>query len=64
MSEIKRCFRALGFAAIPTNPMDVIARADEMLQMHKDSTATDRLARQTIKENRDMCLEAMEEELE
>lgn len=63
MGEIKRCFAALGFSEIPTNPMDVIARADEMLQMHKDSTETDRLARQTIKENRDMCLAAMEEEV-
>lgn len=61
MSEIKRCFTALGFDEVPSNPMEVIERASELMDQHKDSTETDRLARQTIKENRNMCLEAMEE---
>lgn len=61
MSEIKRCFAALGFSEIPATEQEVVDRAGEMLAMHKDSTETDRLARQTIAENRDMCLEAMEE---
>lgn len=61
MSEIKRCFQALGFDRVPDNPMDVIQRASDLMEDHKDSTETDRLARQTIAENRDMCLEAMEE---
>ena len=60
MSEIKRCFTALGFDKVPGNPMEVIERASELMDQHKDSTETDRLARQTIRENRDMCLETME----
>lgn len=62
MSEIKRCFQQLGFSEVPQNPMAVIERATELMDNHKDSTETDRLARQTITENRDLCLEAMEQE--
>lgn len=59
---MKRCFSQLGFTEMPKNPMEVIERAAELMEGHKDSTETDRLARQAIRENRDMCLEAMEME--
>lgn len=62
MSELKRCFLALGFTSVPDNPMAVIEKASAMMEKHKDSTETDRLARQAIRENRDMCLDYMEEE--
>lgn len=61
MSELKRYFSALGFTSMPDNPMAVIEKAAAMMTQHKDSTETDRLARQAIRENRDLCLEYMEE---
>ncbi len=62
MSEIKRCFAALGFKEIPDNPMAVIERAADLIAARKGETESDKLARQTIIENRDMCLEIMEEQ--
>ena len=60
MSEIKRCFAALGFSEVPENPMEIIERAEDLIAARKGETESDKLARQTIAENRDMCLEYME----
>lgn len=61
MSELKRYFAALGFTSMPDSTTEVIERASAMMEKHKDSTETDRLARQAIRENRSLCLEYMEE---
>lgn len=59
MSKLKRCFAALGFTETPATEQEVEARYGALLAEHKGSTETDRLARQLLQENRDMCLAAM-----
>lgn len=56
MSNIKKCFKSLGFTEAPTTEQEVEARFGAEMEKHKDSTESDRLARQTLRENRDMCL--------
>ena len=56
MSELKKCFAALGFADMPATEQEVIDRYGELMEKHKDSTESDRLARKLLRENRDMCL--------
>ena len=56
MSELKKCFAALGFSEKPATEQEVIDRCGELMEKHKDSTESDRLARQLLCENRDMCL--------
>lgn len=56
MEKIKRCFEALGFETVPETAEEVEAHYRSKLEEHKDSTETDRLARQILAENRDACL--------
>ena len=60
MSELKRCFKALGFTVMPKTVEEVEAAFSAAMEKHKDSTETDRLARQTLRENRDMCVAVLE----
>lgn len=55
MSELKNCFKALGFTEMPTDPATVARRCDVLMEQHKDSTETDRLARELLRQNRDLC---------
>lgn len=59
MNELKRCFMALGFTAMPGTAEEIETAFSAALEKHKDSTETDRLARQTLRENRDMCIAAL-----
>lgn len=59
MSELKKCFAALGFAELPATEQEIIDRCGVLMEKHKDSTESDRLARQLLRENRDMCLAEM-----
>lgn len=61
MSDLKRCFKALGFTVMPETVEEVETAFSAALEKHKDSTETDRLARQTLRENRDMCIAALKE---
>ena len=61
MSELKRCFTALGFTEMPATEQEVIDRCGALMEKHKDFTESDRMARQLLRENRDMCLAAMKE---
>ena len=56
MSKLKKCFAALGFTEKPATEQEVIDRCGELMEQHRDSTESDRLARQLLRENRDMCL--------
>ncbi len=60
MSELKNCFKALGFTEMPKDAATVARRCGVLMEQHKDSTETDRLARQTLRENRDLCLAELE----
>ena len=60
MSEIPRCFQALGFETKPETVMDVEARYNELVKRRGSGTESDRLARQLLEENYDMCLEYFE----
>lgn len=60
MSDLKRCFKALGFTAMPGTAEEIETAFSAALEKHKDSTETDRLARQTLRENRDLCLAELE----
>ena len=61
MSELKRCFKALGFTVMPGTVAEIETAFSTALEKHKDSTETDRLVRQTLRENRDMCIAALKE---
>jgi len=60
MSEIPRCFQALGFDKMPENVMEVEERYNELLGRRRSGTESDRLARQLLRENYEMCIEAMD----
>ena len=56
MSELEKCFTGLGFTEPPATEQEVIDRCGELMEKFKDSTESDRLAQQMLRENRDMCL--------
>lgn len=60
MSEIQRCFQALGFDRIPENAMELEERYSELIGRRRSGTESDRLARQLLRENYEMCLDIME----
>lgn len=60
MEELKSCFKALGFTEMPADPATVARRCGVLMEQHKDSTETDRLARQALRENRDLCFAELE----
>lgn len=59
MNKLRKCFAALGFTELPATEQEIIDRCGELMEKHKDSTESDRLARQLLRENRDMCLAEM-----
>lgn len=59
MGELKKCFAALGFTETPKTEQEVEARFSARMEQFKDSTESARLARQLLRENRDMCLDEL-----
>lgn len=55
MSELKPCFKALEFKEMPFDEDSVTHRYRALMEKHKDSTETDRIARQTLRVNYEMC---------
>lgn len=55
MSELKNCFTALGFNELPDCEASVTNRYRALMEKHKDSTETDRTARQLLRENYELC---------
>lgn len=59
MIQLKKCFAALDFEELPETEQEVVDRCNAKMEKHKDSTESDRLARQLLRENRDMCIAEM-----
>lgn len=59
MSNIRNCLAALDFEEMPETEQEVVDRCNAKMEKHKDSTESDRLARQLLRENRDMCIAEM-----
>lgn len=61
MSELKSCFKALGFTKMPEDAATVVRRCGVLMEQHKDSTESDRLARHLLREILDLCRAQPEE---
>lgn len=59
MSELKKCFAALGFTELPATEQEVEEQYARRMENYKDSTESHRLTRQLLRENRDQCLAAL-----
>lgn len=56
---MKRCFTALGFTTEPKTEAEVLERYEELRAERNGATETDRLARQVLLENCELCLIAL-----
>ena len=59
MSQLKNCFKALGFTELPT-AAEVTAAYEELSAKIRSNTESDRLSKQLLQENRDKCLAELE----
>lgn len=59
MAELKKCFESLGFTEAPETEQEVEERFSAKLEQFKDSTESHRLARQILRESRELCLEEL-----
>lgn len=58
MSEMKACFRALGFDRVPTE-QELKERYEELNAKKRSETESDALARKLLRENYEMALEEL-----
>lgn len=61
MSELKACFRALGFDSVPTE-RELRERYTTLNTKVRSETESDNLARRLLRENYEMCREELAHE--